>query len=445
MFAKEQGILFLAFWWLIELLNTGGDKRRVFSSKFLIFSICMALNLSLLVFIRLWVNNFEKPTFQRSDNPTAFEQELSSRILNFSYIHFLNVAILLFPNWLCFDWAMGCLTKLTFFDKRIFILVALWSIAALMAVKMLLNLKARKLEYFALCLLITPFVLSMNVFIYVGFVIAERNLYLSQAGMSLIISKGFLKLNNFLKSKHKKLLSYSLMGLVLVSFSAKSYIRGLQWRNEMDLFQSGLRICPNNAKVHYNIAKKHADNNKTQDAVILYKESIRLEPDYEHALNNLGNLLKTRKQFEEAERLLEKATLINPKFSAAFMNLGIVEQARGKYENAEKSYLRALRLRPMYPDCEFNLGNLYLKTRKFEEAEKRFRTGAKHGHQLSFVNLLVFLDEQSRLGEAQSLAVEAINKFPSNPEFLFQYANILGQQVGYQFFHKYSNNFLHCF
>ena len=263
--------------------------------------------------------------------------------------------------------------------------------------------------------------------------------------MSLIISKGFLKLNNFLKSKHKKLLSYSLMGLVLVSFSAKSYIRGLQWRNEMDLFQSGLRICPNNAKVHYNIAKKHADDNKTQDAVILYKESIRLEPDYEHALNNLGNLLKTRKQFEEAERLLEKATLINPKFSAAFMNLGIVEQAQGKYENAEKSYLRALRLRPMYPDCEFNLGNLYLKTRKFEEAEKRFRTGAKHGHQLSFVNLLVFLDEQSRLGEAQSLAVEAINKFPSNPEFLFQYANILGQQVGYQFFHKYSNNFLHCF
>ena len=163
--------------------------------------------------------------------------------------------------------------------------------------------------------------------------------------MSLIISKGFLKLNNFLRSKHKKLLSYLLMGLLLLSFAAKSYIRGLQWRNEVDLFNSGLRICPNNAKVHYNIAKKLADINQTQEAVIFYKESIRLEPDYEHALNNLGNLLKTRKQFEEAEKLLEKATLINPKFSAAFMNLGIVEQAQGKYENAEKSYLRALKLR----------------------------------------------------------------------------------------------------
>ena len=86
-------------------------------------------------------------------------------------------------------------------------------------------------------------------------------------------------------------------------------------------------------------------------------------------------------------------------------------------------------LRPMYPDCEFNLGNLFLKTRKFEEAEKRFRAGAKHGHQLSFVNLIIFLDEHSRFGEAQDLAVEAINKFPRNPEFLFQYANILGQQV----------------
>lgn len=88
----------------------------------------------------------------------------------------------------------------------------------------------------------------------------------------------------------------------------------------------------------------------------------------------------------------------------------------------------------MYPDCEFNLGNLYLKTRKFEEAERRFRTGAKQGHELSFVNLLIFLDEKSRLGEAQTLALEAIIKFPSNPEFLFQYANILGQQVGQQIF-----------
>ena len=54
--------------------------------------------------------------------------------------------------------------------------------------------------------------------------------------------------------------------------------------------------------------------------------------------------------------------------------------------------LHFLFLRPMYPDCEFNLGNLYLKTRKFEDAEKRFRAGAKLGHQLSFVNLIISQD-----------------------------------------------------
>ena len=345
MFAKEQGILFLLFWWLNELLKTGCVRKKVFSSKFVIFCLVITLNLMLLVFIRLWVNNFEKPTFQRNDNPTAFEHNFSTRILNFNYIYLLNAVILLFPNWLCFDWAMGCLTKLTFFDKRIFILVAFWSIFALMATKILFNLRARKLEYFSLCLLITPFVLSMNIFIYVGFVIAERNLYLSQAGMSLIICKGFLKLRNVLTSKPSLLLLHSLMGLMLVSFVSKTYIRGLQWRNEIDLFQSGLQVCPNNAKVHYNIAKKLVDINKAEEAVIFYKEAIRLESDYEHALNNFGNLLKTRKQFAEAEKLLEKATQINPKFSAAFMNLGIVEQAQGKYENAEKSYLRALKLR----------------------------------------------------------------------------------------------------
>ena len=85
--------------------------------------------------------------------------------------------------------------------------------------------------------------------------------------------------------------------------------------------------------------------------------------------------------------------------------------------------------RPLYPDCEFNLGNLYLKTRNYEEAERRFRLGAQHDHELSHVNLIILLDERSRLGEAQDLTLQAIRKFPDNPEFLFQYANILGQQV----------------
>ena len=45
-------------------------------------------------------------------------------------------------------------------------------------------------------LLVVPFLLSMNIFVHVGFVIAERNLYLSVVGHSLLVAKGAYNLVN---------------------------------------------------------------------------------------------------------------------------------------------------------------------------------------------------------------------------------------------------------
>ena len=340
MFCKEQGILFLIFLFFIELCKTGFVRRKVWGQKFVIFSLYIVLNLTILGTVRMWLINFEKPSFQKSDNPAAFQHSFLARFLSFNYIYCLNFAILLCPNWLSFDWAMGCVNLVqSIWDIRIFILIAFWTISTLLAVKFLMNCKKQiiYIEYFATALLIAPFILSMNLFVYVGFVIAERNLYLSVAGISLFICKGFLHLKNCAKFIRVKLL-YTVIALVFVSLVSKTYLRSLDWRNEFDLFQSGLNVCFQNAKVHYNIAKKFVDQNNIDMAVTFYKESIRLQPDYEHALNNLGNLLKSKKQYEQAEKLLSRATEINPKFAAAFMNLGIVHQAQRNYQKAETSY-----------------------------------------------------------------------------------------------------------
>ena len=328
------------------------------------------------------------------------------------------------PNWLCFDWSMGCMSILTIFDWRILILVAFFLISLSLAVKIFTNFRKLYTEIFAVALSLVPFLLSTNIFVYVGFVIAERNLYLSVAGFSLLVCQGLVRLQ-----KRLPRLSNILLISLFCSFLSKSFVRSSSWATELSLFQSGLTVCSSNAKVHYNVAKKLADQNRHDEAVTFYKESIRIEPEYEHALNNLANLLKLEKHFEEAETLLVKATEVNPKFSAAFMNLGIVRQARGKFQQAEEDYLRALDLRRNYPDAEFNLGNLYLKTRKHDLAEKRFRIASKSKHELAFANLIILLDEMGRLQEAQDVIKEAIETFPDNPDFYFQKANCLGKQV----------------
>ena len=95
-------------------------------------------------------------------------------------------------------------------------------------------------------------------------------------------------------------------GLWVLSFLFFSY-RGLEWGTEAKLFKSGLRVCPKNAKVHYNIAKL---SNDSDIAIKHYTRALDLWPSYEHAMNNLGNIYKNIGEFEQAEILFLKVPFI---------------------------------------------------------------------------------------------------------------------------------------
>ena len=286
------------------------------SRKFLVLVLYILLNLIVLSFLRLWIINFKKPSFSKGDNPAAFHPNVLCRLLTFNYIYCWNFLLLALPNWLCFDWSMGCMSILTIFDWRILILVAFFLISISLAVKIFTNFRQFYIEIFAVALGLIPFLLSANIFSYIGFVVAERNLYLSVAGFSLLVCQGLVRLQERLPRGWPE----AALILLFSSFLSKSFVRSSSWATELSLFKSGLTVCYSNAKVHYNVAKKLADQNRHYEAVTFYKESIRIEPQYEHALNNLANLLKLENKFEEAENLLVKATAINPKFSAAHMN-----------------------------------------------------------------------------------------------------------------------------
>lgn len=127
---------------------------------------------------------------------------------------------------------------------------------------MLITIKCRVV---GVCLswLIVPFLPASNVFFPVGFVIAERVLYLPSSGYCLLVSYGFYKL---LQHKHLKkvstmtvivsllLLYYKvvpiLIMIVIGLFVSRSIHRTAHWSNEEKLFTSAVDVCPNNAKVH---------------------------------------------------------------------------------------------------------------------------------------------------------------------------------------------------
>ncbi|KAH7961931.1 hypothetical protein HPB52_013488 [Rhipicephalus sanguineus] len=366
--------------------------------------------------IRWKVMGSSSPVFQRIDNPASFEE-------NF------------FVRWLCFDWSMGCLTLIrSISDIRIASVVALWLSLAVLVSQMVLapDAQLRRSLCIALSLLVVPFLPASNIFFRVGFVVAERVLYLPSMGFCLLVVLGMARFAAALP-QHRQVLRYCLIVLLLV-FTVRSIQRCHEWTKESSLFESGLKVCPGNAKVHYNFAKNVGDSGDREGAIQGYREALRLHPDYDQAMNNLANILRDVGQLQEAQALLHRAVQLRPDFAAAWMNLGIVQSSLGLLDDAEQSYRTAISHRTKYPDCYYNLGNLYLEQKRYEDAYRAWRNATRQRptHLVSWNNLVLMLDQRGHASDAERAALQALRHLPHEPALHFQLANILGKAGKYQ-------------
>lgn len=90
-----------------------------------------------------------------------------------------------------------------------------------------------------------PFLPASNLFFYVGFVVAERILYLPSVGYCLLF--GFA-VEKVLERTHSKkwwrLASYAILGLMLSVYSVKTFVRNYDWKNDESLYRSAIGVNP---------------------------------------------------------------------------------------------------------------------------------------------------------------------------------------------------------
>ncbi|XP_041055597.1 protein O-mannosyl-transferase TMTC4 isoform X1 [Carcharodon carcharias] len=375
------------------------------------------------------------PAFTEVDNPASFADSALVRAINYNYYYSLNTWLLVYPWWLCFDWSMGCLPLIkSISDVRIFAPLVLWFFLIGIVCQALCstNTDERRILASGITLLIIPFLPASNIFFRVGFVIAERVIYLSSAGYCLLLSYAICNLSRQGR-RFKNFISVAVTFLVILNVM-QCVRRSSHWRTEEDLFTSALSVCPFNAKVHYNVGKNLADRGKEISAIQYYREAVRLNPKYVHAMNNLGNILKERKELHEAEKLLSRAVAIQPDFAAAWMNLGIVQNSLSKFEEAERSYWTAIKYRKKYPDCYYNLGRLYADLHRTVDALNAWQNATllKPNHSLAWNNLIILLDNTGNLAQAEAVGKEALKLLPNDHTIMFSFANVLGKLKKYK-------------
>lgn len=255
-----------------------------------------------------WMGN-KPPNFSNSDNPAADSPHFLTRTLTFLHLPAASAWLLLCPDRLSFDWSMDAVPLVrSFADWRNLHTVAFYGgffLLALFGLRGHSSSKAKEangkahvtngksiingngfhapdanhntdqwptkttmngsaglhhcppqrslpltenLVLFSLSILSLPFIPATNLFFYVGFVIAERVLYIPSIGFCLLVAAGARALYVRLRTRGSKALLLCLcMGLVLLN-GLRTVQRNRDWSNEENLYKSGISVNPAKGK-----------------------------------------------------------------------------------------------------------------------------------------------------------------------------------------------------
>ena len=219
--------------------------------------------------VRLFMLAGSAPSFAAADNPISHETSVLTRILTFLHLPVFNIWLLLWPARLSFDWSMDAVSPIRQWrDTRNVASFIFYASLALLAVKIVHRSKQSiingrwRLAVAGLSLMIVPFLPASNIFFYVGFVIAERVLYVPSMGFCLLLGSGLDHLSTTLTSGaalhcgrttnrrplHLQSLLYRVLqvmtAVTLLLWSLRTIQRNVDWRTDEQLYRSGIAINP---------------------------------------------------------------------------------------------------------------------------------------------------------------------------------------------------------
>lgn len=236
----------------------------------------------------------------RHNNP-ALGFETPYRQLHWAYLIFYNLQLLFLPSGLMAEYPMGTIPPISsLLDYRNIVTLATFATLFFFSWKSVTccDLYTRKPLVFGLALMIFPFLPASNLFFPVGFVVAERVLYIPSMGFCILVALGFWKLKQSCPFIVKVGIAY-----LLVVHSTKTCVRNRDWYSSIDLFQSAVTVAPNNGKMFNNLASQiDLAGNKTL-AVQLFRQSIRVEPYFITAYGNLAYCLRGLGNMSEATKV----------------------------------------------------------------------------------------------------------------------------------------------
>ncbi|KAM6301806.1 protein O-mannosyl-transferase TMTC1 [Podargus strigoides] len=404
-----------AMWAIQSYLTANNNQNFLYTARpFLKRAALVISYVILMLYCRLWIMGGSMPMFSEQDNPASFSPYLLTRFLTYSYLLAFNAWLLLAPITLCYDWQVGSIPLIeSIWDTRNLATVFLVVVMMLLSLHCIAAFK--KLEHkevlVGLLFLVFPFIPASNLFFRVGFVVAERVLYMPSMGYCILFVHGLKKLSTWLNKWRITVLT--LFALLLLLFSWKTVKQNEIWLSRESLFSSGVKTLPHNAKVHYNYANFLKDQGRNVEAIYHYKTALKLYPRHASALNNLGTLTK---DVMEAKDYYRRALQLNPQHNRALFNLGNLLKSQGKKEEAVILLRDSIKYGPEFADAYSSLASLLAEQERLKEAEEVYKAGIENCPESSDLhnNYGVFLVDTGAPEQAVSHYRQAIHLSPAH-------------------------------
>ncbi|XP_035003165.1 protein O-mannosyl-transferase TMTC1 isoform X4 [Hippoglossus stenolepis] len=353
----------------------------------------------LIMSVRLWLMGGSMPLFSEQDNPASFSPHLLTRILTYSYLLSFNAGLLLAPIVLCYDWQVGSIPlveSLSDFRNVAAMLLAIVMVALCLHCVFSLQRQESREVLVGVLFLVFPFIPASNLFFRVGFVVAERVLYMPR-----------------LYPRHASAMN-NLGTLTHCSEEAEHFYR------------KALDTNPQHNRALFNLGNLLKSQGKTKEAEVLLMDSINFGAHFADAYSSLASLYAEQKRFPEANEVYLKGIENCPDNSDLHNNYGVFLVDTGEGALAEAHYLQAVRLKPAHYVAMVNLGRLLRSSNENEAAESWYKRALQITRKVDILTPLGALYYNTgRFEEALQVYREAAALQPDNTDIWLALAQVL--------------------
>lgn len=264
--------------------------QTFFSSTWLIRTFVTGIAILLYLRMRrvLMGESMVVQNFRRVENPLAYIESTLSLLMSGAFLHANYLWILVFPQHLSCDWSFNCIPLISSLaDVNNLYTAAAYALIVVPTIwSMFMIFKGHRFAMPVLfCIFwgILFFMPASNLFFFVGTMLAERVLYLPSITFCVLIPiflERVLSAARITSAPTRMKIVAAICIIIVALYSQRTWTRGYDWVHNEALFESAEKVCPDSAKIHFNLGILRTQQKQWAKSKNHFRRVLEIEPNY---------------------------------------------------------------------------------------------------------------------------------------------------------------------